>query len=463
MANISPADSIEFEASADVLIIGAGAAGLVAALAAKTAGADVLVIERDAVPSGSTALSAGLIPAGGTKFQRAQGIDDSIEQFRRDILAKSEGKSNAETLYIAVNSVGPALEWLNERFGLAFDVIADFKYPGHAQFRMHGLKRRTGSELVDELRSAAEREDIPIVTSARATTLFVDDEKRVKGIEILRGGKSERIGCQALVLACNGYGGNKTLVKRHIPALVDAWWFGHPGNEGDAVLWGEALGARLADMSGHQGHGSVATPHGILITWATITEGGFQVNTAGARFSDESHGYSEQGAVVLAQPGGLAWTIFDTRIAGIARQFEDFRNAEAQGAIVTADDVSSLGERIGVPGEALAKTFAEIAAYRTAGATDPFGRNWAGTKTLAPPFHAVKVTGALFHTQGGLTVAPDTRVVTSGGGVLPNLYAAGGAAVGVSGPEASGYLSGNGLLTAVGLAFVAGKAAAERR
>lgn len=462
MPHVLPANDVEFEVSAEVLIIGAGAAGLIAALAAKAAGADVLVVERDAVPSGSTALSAGLIPAGGTKFQRAQGIDDSVEQFVRDILAKSGGKSNAATLDIAVNAVGPALEWLGERFGLAFDVIADFRYPGHSQFRMHGLKRRTGSELVDALRSAVEREEIPIATNARATTLFVDAEKCVKGVEIARGALNERIGCKTLVLACNGYGGNKALVLRHIPALADAWWFGHPGNEGDAVLWGEALGAALADMSGHQGHGSVATPHGILITWATITEGGFQVNMSGTRFSDESHGYSEQGAVVLAEPGGIAWTIFDGRIAGIARQFEDFRNAEAQGAIVTAGDVSTLAGKIGVSCEALAKTFAEVAAYRASGAVDPLGRGWTGTKELAAPFHAVKVTGALFHTQGGLVIAPDTRVMTTDDTVLPNLYAAGGAAVGVSGPDAAGYLSGNGLLAAVGLGFIAGKAAAVR-
>ena len=109
-----------------------------------------------------------------------------------------------------------------------------------------------------------------------------------------------------------------------------ALYFGHAGNRGDAVLWGEALGAELRAMSGYQGHGSVAHPHGILITWAVIMEGGFQVDAQGKRFSDETHGYSEQAAVVLQKPGGVAFDIFDARIAAIARQFEDFRTAEAQ-------------------------------------------------------------------------------------------------------------------------------------
>lgn len=461
MANILAAEGVAFDATADVVVIGAGAAGLVAALAAKANGADVLVVERDAVPGGSTALSAGLIPAAGTLFQRRQGLKDTTEQFKRDILAKSQGLSNAVALETAVGAVGDALEWLNERYGLPFDVIADFKYPGHSQFRMHALPRRTGSELIDALRSAAEHEEITIIPSARATTLFVDAEKHVHGIEISRGGSSERIGCKALVLACNGYGGHKELVSRHIPALVDAWWFGHPGNEGDAVLWGEAIGAQLSDMAGHQGHGSVATPHGILVTWATITEGGFQVNTRGERFSNESHGYSEQGAVVLAQPGGIAWTIFDERIRDIARQFEDFRSAEEQGAILAAESIPALAAKIGVSREALAQTFATVGACRSAGIEDGFGRKWSGVKGLFPPFLAVKVTGALFHTQGGLSIDQETRVVSREGRALPNLFAVGGAAVGVSGPEASGYLSGNGLLTAVGLGFVAGQITAK--
>jgi fumarate reductase flavoprotein subunit len=275
------------------------------------------------------------------------------------------------------------------------------------------------------------------------------------------GGAEDRIGCKALVLACNGYGGNRELVARHIPELAGALYFGHPGNQGDAALWGSALGAALEDMSGHQGHGSVAHPHGILITWATMMEGGFQVNTQGRRFSDETHGYSEQAAVVLAQPQGIVFSIFDARIARVARQFEDFRNAEAQGAVLVAETVEALAALIKVPGDALARTFADVEHCRRAGTRDGFGRDWSATTAIGPPLHAVKVTGALFHTQGGLAVDATARVLRPDGTRLPNLFAAGGAARGVSGPKASGYLSGNGLLTAVTLGRAAGRAAAE--
>ena len=166
---------------------------------------------------------------------------------------------------------------------------------------------------------------------------------RIAGLALSRpDGAEERIACRALVLACNGFGGNRALVRRHTPEMAEALYFGHPGNEGDALVWGEALGAATRHLSGYQGHGSVAHPHGILITWATITEGGVQVSAVGRRFCDETQGYSEAAAQVLAQPGGIAWTVFDGRIAGIARQFEDFRAAEAASAILTAQSWEGL-------------------------------------------------------------------------------------------------------------------------
>ncbi len=462
MSLVLPAGDATFEACADVLIVGAGAAGLVAALAGSEAGAEVVLVERDAVPSGSTALSAGLVPAAATRFQRDAGIADSPELFAADIMAKAEGEPDPAIVERLANHIGPVLEWLADRHGLPFDVVTNFSYPGHSARRMHGLPRRTGSELIDRLREAVETCDIPILTEFRATTLFVGETGRIAGIAGARpGGGEERIGCKALVLACNGYGGNRDLVAKHIPQMANALWFGHSGNEGDAVLWGEALGAELVHMSGHQGHGSVAQPHGILISWATIMEGGFQVNSRGERFSDESHGYSEQTAIVLAQPEGKAWTIFDGRIAAIARQFEDFRNAEAQGAILQARDTFGLAEALGLPPKALASTIMEVEALKREEGRDRFGRDFRGAAPLAPPFCAVRVTGALFHTQGGLRIDPRARVLRPDGSALLNLFACGGAAVGVSGQRASGYLSGNGLLTAVCLGEIAGRKAAR--
>src|SRR5579871_55559 len=304
MSVVHTTNAERFDAQVPVLIVGAGAAGLCAALAAKETGADAVLIERDAVPSGSTALSAGLIPAAGTRFQRGKGIADSAELFAADIQRKANGESDPGIVQVLARGAGPIIEWLADRHGLPFDVIDNFNYSGHSVLRMHGLPTRTGRELIDRLRSAAEADGIVILTGCVAERLFVASDHRIVGIEVARGGGArERIGCGALILACNGYGGNQVLVRRFIPEMADALYFGHPGNRGDAVLWGEGLGAKAAFMSGYQGHGSVAHPHGILITWAAMTEGGFQVDAQGQRFANEATGYSEQAEAVLTRAG----------------------------------------------------------------------------------------------------------------------------------------------------------------
>ena len=457
MPHVTRVDAKGFDFSVPVVVIGAGAAGMIAALAAREAGADVLVLERDPVPRGSTALSAGLIPAPATRWQEEAGIADSPERFAADIMAKAHGEPDANMVVTVTSTVGPAIEWLANRYGLAFSVIEDFSYPGHSARRMHGLASRSGEELIDALRQAVENTDISILCDAHVDELFADASGRIIGLGYARpDGSREEIGCGSLILACNGYGGNKALVSQHIKTLADALYFGHAGNQGDALLWGEALGARTRHLNGHQGHGSVAHPAGILISWATITEGGFQVNREGRRFSNEARGYSEQAAEVLRQPDGIAWSVFDERIAGITRQFEDFRRAEAMGAVLRADTIADLAQKMNVDSAVLSSTFNEVAAFKSGEATDPLGRDFSGNPNLEAPFAAVKVTGALFHTQGGLVVNSRARVLATDGQAFPNLYAAGGAACGVSGNDASGYLSGNGLLTAVALGYIAG-------
>jgi fumarate reductase flavoprotein subunit len=457
MGVVKPADGVRFDAETGVLVVGAGAAGLIAALRAREAGADVLVLERDALPQGSTALSAGLIPAAGTRFQAAAGVSDSVDLFAADIMAKAHGEPDPAAVEHVTRAVGPALEWLAEWHGLPFSVIDNFTYPGHSGYRMHGLPSRSGAELMDRLRAAAEVASVDIVTEAPVTALFADQDGTVRGAEITRpDGGIDSIGCEAIILACNGYGGSKAMVADLVPEMAGALYFGHPGNQGDAIAWGRALGARMRHLSGYQGHGSVAHPHGILITWATITEGGFQVNRQGVRFADESRGYSEQAAAVNAQPEGLAVTIFDERIARIARQFEDFRQAEAQGAIVVAGSMVELAHALRLPADQVVAAASVVDRMKVSGGQDGFGRNWSGVAALEPPFRAVQVTGALFHTQGGLVVDAEGRVVKEGGGAFPNLFAAGGAACGVSGSRASGYLSGNGLLTAVAYGYLSG-------
>ena len=317
--------------------------------------------------------------------------------------------------------------------------------------------------MVACLREAASAAGIDIVTSAPVTALHAAPDAQVTGVEITRpDGTIETLGCAALVLACNGYGGNAAMVARHIPEMADALYFGHAGNQGDAVLWGAALGADVRHMTAYQGHGSVASPHGALITWAIMMQGGIQLNSKGVRFSNEHEGYSEQAVKVLAQPGGIAWNVYDGLLHDLGLEFADYQAAEVAGAVRRADTADALAGMIGAPAGEVRAGLEAVAAHAAGATACPFGRDFTAVPALAgPPYFAVKVTGALFHTQGGLSIDTSARVLRADGTALPNLFAGGGAAVGVSGSKVEGYLSGNGLLTAVTLGRIAGEGAAN--
>jgi fumarate reductase flavoprotein subunit len=423
-----------------VAIVGAGACGLVAALALHDAGIDdAVVLERDALPQGSTALSSGFIPAAGTRAQRQAGVADSPETFAADIQAKAHGEAAPHLVAAYTQAAGAAVDRIEGWIGQRFELLDGFLYPGHRVRRMHSLPARTGAALIGALTAAAEARGIAILTRARVLAAEADTTQRIHALRFARpDGREERLdGLAAVLLACNGFGGHRGLVAQHLGAMRNAAFAGHTGNDGTALALGASLGAATADLGAYQGHGSWAVPQGALVTWAPMTQGAIQVNARGERFHDETAGYSEAAAQVLAQPGGTAWNLFDERLLNLARGFPDFVQAEAAGAVRRADDAAALARLIGCDAATLSRTLQASALQQ-------------------PPWFAVRVTGALFHTQGGLDVDAACRVRRADGTTrLPNLWAAGGAARGVSGAGAAGYLSGNGLLSAVAGGFVA--------
>lgn len=452
------ADTLQFS----VVIVGAGGTGLTAALAVADAGIEPLVIERDSTPLGSTAMSTGLIPAAGTPEQAAAGIDDDPARFVADILAKTKGATDPAIARRLAEESAETIAWLRDRHGVPLALADGWLYPGHSAKRMYGTPNRAGRELMAGLEGAATRAGAMLLTDATVTELKSDGD-RITGLIVQRpDGLYEEIGCDALILACSGFGGNAAEVARWIPEMAEAVYHGHPGNKGDAIRWGNALGAGVADMSGYQGHGGLAAGHGIPILWPLIMEGGFQVNARGVRFSNEATGYSEQAARVNAQPGHVAWSIFDQRRHDLMLGFDDYQDAMRAGAVVRADDAAALATATGLPGEALVATLAQVAGLVAGEMADVFGRDFTGRPPLSAPFYAAKVTGALFHTQGGLVVDGNARVLKADRTPMPNLFAGGGAARGISGPGADGYLAGNGLLTATTFGKLAGRSAAAQ-
>lgn len=450
--------TIAQDAHVPVVVVGGGACGLTAALMLHDAGVECAVLERDAAPTGSTALSSGFIPAPGTLVQRAAGIEDSPARFAADITAKAKGRAAPHLVDAYAQAIGPALDALQERHGLQWQVLDGFVYPGHSALRMHATPEKTGAGLMGRLANAVAAADVPLVLNATVRELWVNAKQHVIGLGYEQpGGAMHYLSCDAVILACNGFGGNPAMVQALLPEMRDALFAGHTGNDGSAIVWGQALGARLADLGGYQGHGSWAIPQGALISWALMMEGGIQVNAVGERFHDETQGYSEASVHVLAQPGGVAWNVFDEPLLSLARTFPDFVGAEAAGALKRCDSVQALAGVIGCNESKLIATLA----YTASAGGQKYDKNRIFSRSLQAPFYAVKVTGALFHTQGGLDIDGQCRVLDAQEQPFSNLLAAGGAARGVSGDAVWGYLSGNGLLSAVAGGYIAAHTAAQ--
>ncbi len=458
-APAAPAEDVHV----DVLVAGAGACGLIAAIRAAQGGASVMLVEKLDCFAGDTTLSTGTIPAAGTRLQRDAGISDSVDGMVADI-ERITGPHDAShlTRMLAARSA-EVVHWLIDRCSIRFKLYTDYKHIGHQTARLHLQPSGKGLDLVEDLAAAARREGIAIAFSTPVKQLLHDASGRITGAELAGPpgmGGSRRVLAKKVILATGGFGGNTELKREYCPDIAEAPFFGAPGSEGDAVRWGRALGAQLANIAAYQPHGSVAYPQRHLLTWSAAEKGAFYVNRAGQRFANENIGYSGFGAI-SRQFGNEVYAIYDTRIRDyIGEHLATYKNLVAMGGAQQADSIAALAAIHGIDEAGLARTFDAYQRTARGELADPFGRKAFGMAPLQPPYVVTRVQACLFHTQGGLMVDLQGHVMRPDGSPIPNLFAGGGAATCISGKAGgSGYVSGNGLLSASVLGYVAAETA----
>ncbi len=454
----------DFEFEVPVLVVGGGACGAVAALAAHDAGAAPLLIEADARPMGSTGMSQGLICAAGTRAQAAQGIEDSGERFFADIMAKSRGTADPEIARALAFESGPTVDWMIEQHDLPWELDMGFRPAfGNSTYRVHGWRGHGGQDMVDVLHGRMADAGIDVLLRARLADVVDDPSGRVTGVLIARpDGSTEAIGCGALILACGGFAANRAMLALFIPEMAAARNNGHEGSQGIGVTIGEKLGAAMGHMASYQGYAMLTDPQGISVPPPVVIDGGILVNRQGLRFTDETEDIAGMVHPVMAQDGGEAWVIFDARIEAQSAYIPEMHDLIALNAAKRGADAAALAAAIGVPPEVLQATLNEAQTAHRAGITDAQGRTWSEQAPPQGALAAFRVVGAIYHTQGGLQVNQQARVLRPDGRPLPNLYAGGGAARSVSGPASWGYLPAMGLCTAVTLGRLAGLEAARR-
>ena len=448
---------VERTLATDVVVVGGGACGMAAAIAARQRGAEVLLLEKEPDLGGNAALSTGSVPAAHTRFQAAAGVEDSPEKMADDVMRQTGYLSDKELVLHLCRESSGLIDWLVDSLGVELHLVTDYMHVGHSVHRLHAPASREGADLVKDLRRAMDDFEVAFRVGVPVTGLLAGDDGSVAGIEADEAGQKLRVEAGKVILASNGFAANREMLLRYCPEIADAPYFGAPGNTGEGIEWGEELGAVTEHMGAYQGYAAVCE-NGILVSWTTIEKGGIVVDGDGRRFGDETSGYSAFVPEVQRHTDGPIYVIFDRRTMESVRDREPRFKGLVDGGFVkeaaTIDELASLHD---MPRDNVAETLARYDAAANAG-VDEFGRKDFGSAPLRFPLHIVRASTGLFHTQGGLKINTNAQPLRADGSPVENLYAGGGVAVGISGPDGGrGYSSGNGLLTALGWGKIAGE------
>ncbi|MGI5116098.1 flavocytochrome c [Treponema sp. SP13] len=442
----------------DVVVVGGGGAGIAAALSAAEKGVHVILIEKMGALGGATQLSAGIIPAVGTKQQKDAGIEDNNDWFARDILRPSNYSVRRDLVYTVVENSKSLIEWLESK-GCRFTLVTRSLYYGQSNYRMH-ISDRLGAGMTAALIDNLEHvENITVMCGTTGIGLLTNDKGEVVGVRANDGINDFNITANNTVLATSGFGANDEMVKTYMPEVASAFKYVAPGATGEGILWGQRLGAAVANMKAYQGHAFYNEQIHASLSQGMANMGGIFVNSNGIRFTNEYGGYSELTPHVLAQPGHFAYLIINDDIAAATAAFAGYKE---KGIVVSGNTPKQLADALGINADALSNTFERYEASIKRG-EDEFNKtklpkNWNG------PYYAMKITGDLRHTQGGLVTDVAAHVLKADGTVIQGLYAAGGCTEGFASTGGAAYMSGDGLLQALVFGRIAGeKAATEKK
>jgi fumarate reductase flavoprotein subunit len=422
----------------DVAVIGGGACGTMTALrAARNPDLTVAVFEKSTREGCNAQISSGSLAAGGTSFQRAAGVVDSPEQHAEEILDSSGDLELADLVLALCRAAPEYVEWLARDLGYPVELGLDMPRAGMSVPRLHtDAGRRGGRRLMGHLRAALTRMDnVAFVDESPAVGLLTGT-RGVEGAVVTQNGDRTEVRARHVVLACDGFAANPALMREHCALLGDPFYGGVSTSTGDAVGWLVELGVELRHLGACLRHGLVVDGHGTRLSPALPFYGAVLVGADGRRFVDEtSVGYSGLAGVLQARPGHRAVLIWDEHAMAAIGESELMRESVAAGAFRGYADAPAVAGAFGLDPSAVAESLR------------------ARDRALAPPFYAATVTHGVLATQGGAVVDADGRPRTTSGTTIPGLRAGGGTAVGLTGPDSAGYLSGNGLLAAFALGW----------
>lgn len=423
---LEPAEDTE----TDIVIIGAGGAGLSAAIEATNQGAKVIVVEKNAFMGGNTNYATGGMNAAGTKYQQEKGIEDSPELFYSDTMKGGHDLNDPELLKVFTEKSAETLDWL-ESLGADLSIVG--RSGGQSVDRIHkgpgGMP--VGPHLMDVFQSQVQKLGIEVRLSTKAIEILTDDNGSAVGITVEnKDGNTYNINAKAVIIASGGFGANPELVEKYKPKLKDFGTTNQPGATGDALLMAEKLNIGLTDIEQIQTHPTVVPIINEMITEGIRGDGAILVNHESKRFINELETRDVVSEAILAQEGSTAFLVLDKQVFDKASTYEKYKD---QGLLKEAVSIEDLAEMMKIDATELKNTIDSYNGYVSGKLDEEFGRTSLDVELTQSPYYYVEIAPAIHHTMGGLKINTNTEVINNSGNVVPGLYAAGEVTGGVHG------------------------------
>jgi len=418
--------------SADIVVIGAGGAGLSAAISASNAGAKVIVLEKMAFVGGNTNYATAGLNAAYTPQQQAAGIEDSQEQFFADTMKGGKNLNNPELVRVLTEKSSETVQWL---VSLGADLSDVGRMGGSTNNRTHRPEGGygVGGHLVSVLDKVAE-EVADIRTDSRVTAITAGAEG-VTGVDVETAEGTYHISAKAVIVATGGFSANQEKVVQFVPGLKGFGTTNHPGATGDALDLVKEFNVTLVDMDQIQTHPTVVPVKNTMITEAVRGNGAILVNRDSVRFVSELQTRDVVSEAELQQKGQTVFLFFDQGVRESLKAIESYAKS---GLLTEAGSIAELAAALELDGAALQSTVDKYNGFVDAGTDADFARPDMPRKLMTPPYYAVEVGPAVHHTMGGLKIDTETRVINESGEWVKGLFAAGEVTGGVHGANRLG-------------------------
>ena len=488
---------------ADVVVVGAGGAGMTAAITAAAEGKNVVILESQSMVGGNSVRATGGMNAGKTVYQdenefgESAGVEktlktaaekyadnetitalaktvseqwaayqanptgyfDSVELMELDTMIGGKGINDPELVETLCANSADAIDWLDEH-GITLHNVSSFGGASvkriHRPVNAEGKTVSVGSYMIPLLQENCEKAGVKMMLDTTATEILTDANGAAVGVKATgASGETVTVNAKAVVLASGGFGANLDMVVKYKPELKGFMTTNAAGIQGQGIEMAEAIGAATVDMDQIQIHPTVEANTAALITEGLRGDGAILINEEGQRFIDEVGTRDVVSAAEIAQTGSYSWLVVDQAMVDASSVIQGYIK---KGYTVTGATYEELGKAMGVDAAAFAETMEKWNGYVEAKNDPDFGRTSFANPLNTAPYYAVKVTAGVHHTMGGLKINANTEVLNEKGEVIPGLFAAGEVTGGVHGAN---RLGGNAVADFTVFGRIAGAAASD--